>query len=127
MVSLKTPERSLETAYHAARAIQALEERHFDGQPSIRFDRAQTATATVFEAELNKYLRTIRTRLAEFQVSTFCLDLLPIQTQSPLQDVSATAARENYANAAVPADPSLPQLGPAPSDTPAAPGAAAIY
>lgn len=116
---LQTPKRALDAAYNAAQAIQALEVKHFNGQP-LRFNQNQAATATVFEAELHKHLRTIRARLAEFKASTYFLDLLPIQVQSPLQDLQTPSDLSTVPSPELQQLPdfSIPQLNPAASDTP---------
>ena len=116
---LQTPERGITAAYKAAQAIQTLEEQHFDGQP-LRFQHNQAATATVFEAELHKHLRTIRARLVEFRASTLFLDLLPIETQSPLTGLQAAVTSSNGDSEGQQPLPdfSLPQLGPGPSESP---------
>jgi hypothetical protein len=115
---LQTPQRALDAAYNAAQAIQALEVKHFNGQP-LRFSPNQAATATVFEAELHKHLRTIRTRLAEFKASTYFLDLLPIQVQSPLQGLQTPSDLGTVASPELQqrSDSSIPQLNPADSDS----------
>jgi hypothetical protein len=77
----KTPERALNQAYDAARRIQALELEHFDGQPVGQPSATPSAgysesIQAYFRGELNKYLRIIRVRLAEFHTSRTALGLV---------------------------------------------------
>lgn len=72
-----TPERALEAAYQAARAIKAIEDQHFDGQPIGFSSPFKGAVSTYFQTERDKNLRTIRTRLNEYKIGTFFVDLYP--------------------------------------------------
>ncbi|MGA1264858.1 MAG: proton extrusion protein PcxA [Prochlorothrix sp.] len=73
----KTPERALNQAYDAALRIQALEQDHFEGQPVGSRDQPYSASIQdYFRGELNKYLRIIRVRLAEFHSSRTVLGLV---------------------------------------------------
>lgn len=73
----KTPERALNQAYDAALRIQALEQDHFGGQPVGSQDQPYSASIQdYFRGELNKYLRIIRVRLAEFHSSRMVLGLV---------------------------------------------------
>jgi hypothetical protein len=67
---LDTPERSLEEAYKAALLIQAIENKHFNGE-KIAADSAIYGDSVInyFQSELKKSLKTIRMRLAEFYAS----------------------------------------------------------
>ena len=67
---LNTPERALDQAYKAALMIKAIEDEHFDGQ-KISADNSNYGDSVIsyFESELNKYLKTIKVRLAEFKTS----------------------------------------------------------
>lgn len=65
-----TSERALEQAYRAALMIQGIEDEHFNGK-KISADSGEHSESVVsyFEADLKKYLNTIRVRLAEFKTS----------------------------------------------------------
>lgn len=78
-----TPERALAEAYQAAKAIKAIEDEHFDSQP-IGFSSPYTgAVSTYFQTERDKNLRTIRTRLKEYKIGTFFVDLYPRNPDGP--------------------------------------------
>jgi CemA family len=78
-----TPERALEEAYQAAKAIKAIEDQHFDGQPIGFSSPYKGAVSTYFQTERDKNLRTIRIRLNEYKVGTFLIDLYPRETEPP--------------------------------------------
>lgn len=65
-----TPERALDEAYKAALMIQAIEDEHFDGK-KISADSGEYSDSVIsyFEADLKKYLKTIKIRLVEFRSS----------------------------------------------------------
>jgi len=67
---MHTSERSLDEAYQAALLIQAMEDEYFDGQqiPS-QSDRYGSSVMAYLHSELNKFLRTVRMRLTEFNIS----------------------------------------------------------
>src|SRR5919202_5121338 len=67
---LNTPERALDQAYKAALMIKAIEDEHFHGK-KVSFDSTDQSSSVVayFEADLNKYLQTVRVRLTEFKSS----------------------------------------------------------
>jgi hypothetical protein len=66
----ETPERALDQAYKAALLIKAIEDEHFDGQKiSTNAGKHTNSVVSYFESDLNKYLQTIRVRLAEFKSS----------------------------------------------------------
>jgi hypothetical protein len=63
-----TPERALDQAYRAALMIKAIEDEHFNGRKISLKSRVHTDTVvSYFEADLKKYLKTIKVRLAEFR------------------------------------------------------------
>ncbi|MDB9529497.1 proton extrusion protein PcxA [Oscillatoria sp. CS-180] len=67
----KTPERSLDQAYEAARMIEAIENEHFDGNPiSARYGNYGKSSMNYFEGELQKYLNLINLRMTEFRASS---------------------------------------------------------
>lgn len=66
----ETPERALDLAYNAALKIKAIEEKHFQGQKiSAASANYSNSTQLYFNSELKRYLKIIRTRLAEFNTS----------------------------------------------------------
>jgi hypothetical protein len=65
-----TPERALDQAYKAALMIKAIEDEHFEGRKiSAKSGNYGDSVISYFEGELNKYLKIIKTRLAEFKIS----------------------------------------------------------
>lgn len=67
---LATPERALDQAYKAALMIKAIEDEHFDGKKISANSTAQSSSVVAyFEADLYKYLQTVKVRLAEFKSS----------------------------------------------------------
>ncbi|HEY9823052.1 MAG TPA: proton extrusion protein PcxA [Candidatus Sericytochromatia bacterium] len=67
---LNTPERALDQAYKAALMIKAIEDEHFNGNKiSVETSGQSSSVVAFFEADLNKYLQTVRVRLAEFKSS----------------------------------------------------------
>lgn len=66
---LDTPERSLDEAYKAALLIKAMEDEHFNGQKIAPNPNYGSSAIAYFQAELKKYLKTIRMRLTEFKAS----------------------------------------------------------
>lgn len=67
---LTTPERALDQAYKAALMIKAIEDEHFNGEKiSVKSTEQSSSVVAYFEADLYKYLQTIRVRLAEFKSS----------------------------------------------------------
>lgn len=72
---LKTPERSLETAYQAGLKIKALENEHFNGETILleSSDRS-SSTAAFLKVNFEKNLNIVKLRTAEFKASCFLLD-----------------------------------------------------
>lgn len=67
---LDTPERALDQAYKAALMIKAIEDEHFDGKKiSIDSTAQSSSVVAYFEADLYKYLQTVKVRLTEFKSS----------------------------------------------------------
>src|SRR5919199_98344 len=67
---LSTPERALDQAYKAALMIKAIEDEHFKGEKISASSREYTdSVLSYFEADLKKYLKTIKIRLVEFKSS----------------------------------------------------------
>ncbi|MEM9771784.1 MAG: hypothetical protein AAF889_09350, partial [Cyanobacteria bacterium P01_D01_bin.73] len=65
-----TPGRSLDRAYDAALAIQAIENQYFDGQPiDINQQKYGSGLQAYFRSELSKNLEMIDVRLLEFRAS----------------------------------------------------------
>ena len=138
---LKTPERALDQAYTAAQRIKAIEAQYFNGQriAAINGNFGQSSQ-TYFDNELKKYLKEIKTRLAEFHTSRsvipdpkrrvtevqvadrpadwYTVDVIdqPATVLRKLQFVDEVLAR--YKNPL----PRTPPLSPPPSPPPAIPG-----
>ncbi len=67
---LSTPERALDQAYKAALMIKAIEDEHFNGKKiSASSGEYTDSVISYFEADLKKYLKTIKVRLVEFKSS----------------------------------------------------------
>ncbi|KJH72294.1 proton extrusion protein PcxA [Aliterella atlantica] len=67
---MHTPERSLDEAYQAALMIQAIEQEYFDGQKiPYQSQRYGSSVMNYLNSELNKFLKTVRMRLTEFNIS----------------------------------------------------------
>jgi hypothetical protein len=67
---LSTPERALDQAYKAALMIKAIEDEHFNGKKiSASSGEYTDSVISYFEADLKKYLKTIKIRLVEFKSS----------------------------------------------------------
>jgi hypothetical protein len=65
-----TPERALDSAYRAAIKIKAIEDDHFEGKiVSASSVDYSASVIKVFENDVNSYLNTVKTRLAEFKLS----------------------------------------------------------
>lgn len=65
-----TPERALDQAYKAALMIKAIEDEHFNGKKiSANSSDYTDSVISYFEADLKKYLKTVKVRLAEFKSS----------------------------------------------------------
>lgn len=68
---LRTPERALDEAYDAALSIKAIEDTHFDGRRiSPDYGNYSSSVNAYFQAELKKYLKIAKMRLAEFKASS---------------------------------------------------------
>jgi hypothetical protein len=65
-----TPLRSLDQAYQAARQIQSIEERHFQGRPIRSLSEHGKHENRYFQGLLQKQLKLIEIRLAEFRMSS---------------------------------------------------------
>lgn len=65
-----TPERALDQAYRAALMIKAIEDEHFNGKKiSASSGEYSDSVISYFNADLKKYLKTVKVRLAEFKSS----------------------------------------------------------
>ena len=70
----KTPERSLNQAYEAAKMIEAIENEYFDGNPiSLNYGSYGRSSLNYFQSELQKYLKLINLRMTEFRTSSAVL------------------------------------------------------
>lgn len=65
----RTPERAIYKAFQAAISIKKIEDEFFNGEPIADTAGYSTNTYRFFRLELSKNLQTIRTRLAEYQLS----------------------------------------------------------
>lgn len=73
---LRTPNRALDDAYEAALMIKSIEETHFGGNRiAPNYGPYSKSVESYFQSELNKYLTTIKVRLAEFKTSKSILQL----------------------------------------------------
>ncbi|NER31685.1 MAG: proton extrusion protein PcxA [Symploca sp. SIO1C4] len=89
-----TPERALDQAYKAALMIKAIEDEHFNSQKiSIQCSDQSRSVISYFEADLNKYLKTIKVRLAEFKT---CRSVFGV-SEPPMIDTSSVEAIERPA------------------------------
>jgi len=67
---LQTTERSLDRAYEAALLIKAIEDEYFNGEPiPDRSDLYGSSVMNYLHSELNKFLKTVRMSLTEFNIS----------------------------------------------------------
>ncbi|MEB3295624.1 MAG: hypothetical protein VKJ24_20935, partial [Synechococcales bacterium] len=87
---LTTPDRALDDAYDAALMIRAIENEHFGGQP-IRPETGKLGREAYayFEQELQKHLKEIRLRLAEFRLSRSTLNVTNPKAYQRLKTVDA--------------------------------------
>ncbi|MGC9527176.1 MAG: proton extrusion protein PcxA [Limnospira sp.] len=71
-----TPDRALDQAYDAALRIRAIEDEHFNGEViSAESGDYGDRVRSYFQSELNKYLKIIQMRLAEFNTSRSILGI----------------------------------------------------
>ncbi|MEB3884984.1 proton extrusion protein PcxA [Lyngbya sp. CCY1209] len=71
-----TPDRALDQAYDAALRIRAIEDEHFNGEViSAESGDYGDRVRSYFQSELNKYLKIIQMRLAEFNTSRSLLGI----------------------------------------------------
>lgn len=104
---LETPERSLDQAYKAALLIKALEDEHFDGKKVSAASKGYSeSTMSYFRADLKKYLKNARLRLAEFKLSRFWMNLAE-QNFSERQLEIRENPNQSYALQVVREDPSV--------------------
>lgn len=76
----KTPSRAIDSAYEAALKIRQLEDQHFGGQPISESSGNYSRSAyRLLEKELDKYLKIIKRRMAEFKASSS--EYLPTATE----------------------------------------------
>jgi hypothetical protein len=111
---LSTPDRALDDAYDAALAIRAIEEEHFQGQkigtaPGSAGSLTPNALA-YFQADLNRYLKIVRMRMTEFQISRSTVDTTnptasvssPLNTLNGLKTLNTEEFATDYLNARLP-------------------------
>lgn len=78
----QTPERALNAAYQAVLEIKKIENDYFGGkQVSLPSEYNETVVAYI-QSELTKYLQIAQARLNEFKLSSFILNLSPINSSS---------------------------------------------
>ncbi len=92
---LETPERSLDEAYKAALVIKAMEDEHFNGQ-KVAPESAKYGNSSMayFQSELKKYLKIVRMRLTEFNISRSVFNT-PNQTITKLTRDNGTASTKD--------------------------------
>ncbi len=101
---LQTTERSLDRACEAAALIKALEDEYFDGEKIPDFsDRYGNSVMNYLHSELNKFLRTVRMSLTEFNFSrswfsNFNQNLKLAKNNSAVTVNSFDVQSKNYAN-----------------------------
>lgn len=71
----ETPQRALDGAYEAARAIEEIEKKHFKGQPVPLRIRTESVMTNYFQTEVQKNLQFIQTRLREFKSSSLVVEV----------------------------------------------------
>ena len=71
----ETPQRALDGAYQAARAIEKIEKKHFNDQPVPLRLRTESVITNYFQSEVQKNLKFIQTRLREFKSSSLVVDV----------------------------------------------------
>jgi len=71
----ETPQRALDGAYEAARAIEKIEKQHFNGQPVPLKLRTESVITNYFQSEVQKNLKFVQTRLREFKSSSLVVEV----------------------------------------------------
>lgn len=71
----ETPQRALDGAYEAARAIEEIEKKHFKGQPVPLRIRTESVMTNYFQTDVQKNLQFIQTRLREFKSSSLVVEV----------------------------------------------------
>ncbi|AFY56546.1 CemA family [Rivularia sp. PCC 7116] len=91
---LDTPQRALLLAYEAALKIRDIEDKHFSGNKISEESNIYTANVlSYWQAELEKYLKTINFRLAEFQRSSSLLTVTDKTFLDKLKFIDEVTAR----------------------------------
>ena len=91
---LNTPQRALTRAYEAAWKIRDIEEKHFHGEKISEESTEYTANIVSFwQAELEKNLKVINLRLAEFQQSRSLLTISDTTFLDRLKFIDGVTAR----------------------------------
>ena len=85
-----TPERSINEAFEAAVSIKQIEEENFNGNKIFNDGSFSRSVFSVFEIQLQKYLRTINVRLNFYKVSA---SLPYLQTQSETNSANTAIAK----------------------------------
>jgi CemA family len=89
---LETPDRALDQAYDAALKIRAIENEQFGGNKIAPESVNMTPNVfSFFEADLKKYLRTLRLALSEFKLSRSTLNITnPNASNRPLKTIETS-------------------------------------
>ncbi|MCU0567154.1 MAG: proton extrusion protein PcxA [Oculatellaceae cyanobacterium Prado106] len=101
---LRTPGRSLDEAYEAARKIQEIENDHFGGNKiSPDYGNYGSSAQSYFQGELKKYLDIIKIRLAEFKLSSSVVRL----SNQRITEISVDENQSNISSISVDDQPAL--------------------
>ncbi|BAZ26056.1 CemA family protein [Kalymmatonema gypsitolerans NIES-4073] len=93
----KTPERSLEQAYHAVLKIKAIEDEYFNGGKISTESTNHTASVISYlRVNLDKNLNIAKLRLVEFNVSSFVLGNLNANHLAKLRLVDEVLGKYKY-------------------------------
>ncbi len=86
---LETPDRALDQAYDSALKIKAIEDEHFNSKKIAPNSTNMSPNVfAFFEADLKKYLKTVRLGLSEFKLSRSTLNVTnPALSDRPLRTI----------------------------------------
>ena len=101
---LKTPGRSLDEAYEAARKIREIENANFGGNRiSVDYGDHGISAQNYFQGELKKYLDIIKIRLAEFKLSSSVVRL----SNQKITEIEVDETSNNLSNINIIDQPAL--------------------
>ena len=101
---LKTPGRSLDEAYEAARKIREIENANFGGNRiSVDYGNYGISAQNYFQGELKKYLDIIKIRLAEFKLSSSVVRL----SNQKITEIEINEVSNNLSNINIIDQPAL--------------------